>query len=115
MTNENEMVYYRNDIPLPFTCTVKKSGVVYDLTGYVMTMTVKYPGSSSVVLTKTAVLTVPNTSGIGTFTFINGDLNIPVGEYEYDVQIELTVNGNVTHRETIIGPTPFIILQDLTA
>ena len=115
MIDENELKYYKNDIPLPFFCTAKYGSSVMDLTDYTMTLTIKKSATDTVpVLTKTATISSPST-GKGLFEWEDGDLNIAVGTYYYDVEIEKTdtITGKV-YRHTIIGPTKIIILQDLT-
>ena len=113
----NELIYWKNDIPPAFLCSVTYTGTTtpVDLTGYTMTLTVKSSKNDTVViLTKTAVLSFPETLGVGTFTWEDGDLNIPAKQYYYDVEIKKIVDLEVVERQTVIGPTSFVILQELT-
>ena len=82
-----------------FTVTVKDSnGVIFDLTGYNMVLTVKDDISvadSAAVITSMATIASP-TSGIGAFTLTPSDTDVTVGSYSYDIQISDGANNVYT-------------------
>jgi len=70
-----------------FNVTVRdEDDVIFDLTGYVMTFTAKEDVTSSISITKEAVISNPS-SGVGVITLLPSETKIDSGEYRYDVEI----------------------------
>ena len=67
--------------------TLPKFGgeVDFDLTGYIVTLHIKFPA----VLTKTAtILTTSESSSTFEFVFETGDLSAVVGTYDFEIQFD---------------------------
>ena len=111
----NTITIYRGDtLSLPVTVTNDDS-TAFNLTGYVMKLTVKRQkddaDSAAVIATKTATISVPS-SGIGTFSFSTTETNLAAGKYYYDVQISTPITVP-TFVRTIIEDE-FNVLNDIT-
>jgi len=82
-----------------FTVTVKDSdGVIFDLTGYAMTFTVKddlTKTDAEADISSTAIIETPE-SGVGSFTLTPADTTIDIKDYWYDVQISNGANAVYT-------------------
>ena len=112
LTTTNSISIYKGDsLDLPVTIT-DQNGDAYDLTGYVMKMTIKKnkQDTADAIDTKTATIATPS-SGSGTFAFTSSDNDIDNGIYYYDVEIENASTGDV---KTVISDR-FTVTQDLTA
>ncbi len=81
----------RNDTLPNFGGTVD-----FDLTGYVVTLHLKFP----TVLVKVGVTSNETaTSSDYDFTFVTGDLDVVIGTYDFEIQFDNDSGGIITYKE----------------
>lgn len=106
----NEIVITQGDT-YNFTVPVTDSnGVVFDLTGYSMKMTVKESsGKTEIELEKDATISSP-TTGVGSFSLTPEDTTIAVKKYRYDIQI----SDGSANIYTVVKNSEFEITEQIT-
>lgn len=91
------------------TCTRSDTGAVIDLTGATVTAFFRKKGGTSVLFTMNGINSGTNfQNGIVIFNFSSGQLNLPEGYYEAEIQI-LHQTGQV---ETIFEVLEFFLRED---
>lgn len=109
----NEITIIRGDTPTIQVTVTDSDGAVFDLTDYTARLTVKeepqFKDADAILGPVTGTIASPAT-GVITFALSNALTDKSAGDYVYDVQ----VNNGVIDIQTVIAPTKFTIIQDIT-
>jgi len=100
----------RNDTApqLRLNLTDSISGAAIDLTGATVTLYLRAVNTTTLLLTRNAIIQNPSTAGIAVIAWLAGDLNLAAGEYEGEIEVTLA-DGSV---ETIFTPLQFLIREE---
>ncbi len=100
----------RNDTgpQIKLILTDSVTGAATDLTGATVTLHLRAVNTTVVLLTRQATILPPATSGVAVVVWLVGDLNLPEGEYEGE--IEVVLGSGV--RETLFTPLQFVIREE---
>lgn len=93
---------------LQFALTNTADGSAIDLTGATVTLHFRAVNSTTVLFSRAAAISAPNSAGIAVLTWNSGDLNIPAGEYEGEVEVVLASGI----RETLYDTLQFVLRED---
>lgn len=95
---------------LRLTFTDQVTGEAVDLSGGTVTLYMRAVNTTTVLVTRQAVVQAPATAGIAVIAWQVGDLNLPAGDYEGEVEVLLSSGL----RETQFDLLQFTIREDFT-
>lgn len=100
----------RNDTApqLRLTLTNSQTGAAINLTGATVTLHFRAVNTTTLLLSRNAVVQSPPTAGIAILIWQSGDLDRPPGEYEGEIEVTLQ-DGTV---ETLFNPLQFVIREE---
>lgn len=100
----------RNDTApqLRLTITDNLTGNPINLTSATVTLHFRAANTTAILFSRLATILTPATNGIAVIAWAPGNLNLPEGEYEGEVEIVL----NDGSRETIFTPLQFILREE---
>jgi hypothetical protein len=91
------------------TLTDENTGAVLDLTGATVTLHFRAVGASTSLFSRQGVvLDAPN--GIAVITWQAGDLNVPAGEYEGEIEVYWSATNA---RQTVYDLIKFKVREDI--
>lgn len=96
---------------IKITLTDLSSGLPIDLTGATVTLHFRAVGSTTALFSRAGVVN-PGTAAQGkaVFTWQSGDLDIPAGDYEGEVEIFWS---NISARQTVYDLLKFRVREDI--
>ena len=100
----------RNDTApqLRLTLTDSQTGAAINLTSATVTLHLRAVNTTTLLLTRNAVIQAPATSGIALLIWNPGDLDREPGDYEGEIEVTLA-DGTV---ETLFNPLQFTIREE---
>jgi hypothetical protein len=100
----------RNDTApqLRFTVTDTLTGTPVDLTSATVTLHFRAVNTTTVLFSRPANIIAPATNGVAVIAWQVGDLDLPEGEYEGEVEIVLASGV----RETIFNTLQFVLREE---
>ena len=100
----------RNDTApqLRLNITDSLTGAAVDLTGATVTLHFRQINTETVLFSRQATILAPETNGVAILAWVVGDLDVPAGEYEGEVEIVLASGL----RETIFNPLQFVVREE---
>lgn len=100
----------RNDTApqLRLTLTDSQTGAAINLTGATVTLHLRAVNTTTLLLTRNAVIQSPPTVGIAVLVWQAGDLDREPGDYEGEIEVTLG-DGTV---ETLFNPLQFTIREE---
>lgn len=100
----------RNDTApqLRLALTDSQTGGAIDLTGATVTLHLRAVNTTTLLLTRNAVIQSPETAGIAILAWQAGDLDLDAGDYEGEIEVTLA-DGTV---ETLFNPLQFTLREE---
>lgn len=100
----------RNDTApqLRLTLTDSQTGAAIDLTGATVTLHLRAVNTTTLLLTRNAVVQSPTTAGIALLIWHPGDLDLEPNDYEGEIEVTLQ-DGSV---ETLFNPLQFTVREE---
>jgi hypothetical protein len=93
---------------LRFSITDSLTGSATDLTGATVQLHFRAVNTSVALFTRNAIVIPPATAGVAVLQWQDGDLDIPAGEYEGEVEVTFTTGL----RETIFNTLQFAVREE---
>lgn len=100
----------RNDTApqLRLALTDSQTGGAIDLTGATVALHLRAVNTTTLLLTRNAVIQSPTTAGIAILAWQTGDLDLDAGDYEGEIEVTLA-DGTV---ETLFNPLQFTLREE---
>jgi hypothetical protein len=100
----------RNDTApqLRLTLTDSQTGAAINLTGATVTLHLRAVNTTTLLLTRNAVIQAPATAGIAVIVWQPSDLDLEPGDYEGEIEVTLA-DGTV---ETLFNPLQFTVREE---
>lgn len=93
---------------LRLTLTDTLNGAAIDLTGATVTLHFRAAGTTTLLFSRQAVVLAPAANGIAVLAWNVGDLDVPAGDYEGEVEVVLASGL----RETLFDTLQFTLRED---